>query len=51
MNENELREWLERLVQNAPVQDKGDMDYDSFIHGCADGEAHLASEILRKFLK
>jgi len=49
MNEAELREWLERLSANEFVE-HGDMDYDSFMAGCLEGEAHLASEILRKFL-
>jgi hypothetical protein len=53
MNENELREWLERLTdrQRTDTLSWSDEQYDAFTAGCAEGEASLASEILRKFLK
>jgi hypothetical protein len=59
MNENELREWLERLAESFHTTDSPDWKAedvgtnctDAYITGCCDGEIHLAREILRKFLK
>ena len=57
MNENELREWMERLASQTMLTDDEECDFNGIGHpedayqtGCGDGETWLARNILRMYL-